>query len=74
MSDITTAVAGDLLTKRELEALNLLKEGYPQKIVGRMMGLSNQSVKNYATIILIKLDAPNMVNAVYKATVRGMLT
>ena len=64
---------GDALTTREMEVLQLLKDGYCQELVGDMLGISRQTVKNYGSALLVKLDAPNMVNAVYKAAKAGLI-
>ena len=67
------AEAGQRLTPRELQILNLLKEGHNQPVVAVMLSISHQTIKNHCTAILTKMDTPNMVNAVYKLTKAGVL-
>ena len=65
--------AGEALNPQEIDVLNMLKEGYSQPLAAEMLGRALGTTKNQALYILIKLDAPNMVNAAYKAAKAGLI-
>jgi DNA-binding NarL/FixJ family response regulator len=60
----TTAVR---LTERELDVLRLVAGGYSNKEIGRVLGISDGTVKNHMTEILQKLGARDRTHAVLKA-------
>jgi DNA-binding NarL/FixJ family response regulator len=55
------------LTERELGVLRLVAGGYSNKEIGRVLGISDGTVKNHMTEILQKLDARDRTHAVLKA-------
>ena len=61
------------LTKRELEILGLIAQGYHSKQIADKSGTSYQTVKNQASTILMKLGAVNRAHAVSLAKERGLL-
>lgn len=55
------------LTEREAGVLRLVACGYSNKEVGRVLGISDGTVKNHMSDILQKLDARDRTHAVLKA-------
>ena len=62
------------LTPRELEVLELLAEGLPNKAIAGRLGISDQTVKFHVASISGKLGASNRTDAVRRAVRRGLLT
>lgn len=61
------------LTKRELEVLQLLKEGKTNKAIASELFISERTVKFHVSILLNKLDAKNRTEAVQIALKRGIV-
>lgn len=61
------------LSARELSILRLVAGGYSNKEIGRTLGISDGTVKNYVSEILRKLDARDRTHAVLKALAARML-
>jgi DNA-binding NarL/FixJ family response regulator len=64
---------GTGLTSRELQVLQLLARGYPNKAMARQLVLSEHTVRAHLRNIMRKLDAENRVQAVARATREGLL-
>ncbi len=62
------------LTKREMEVLNLIKEGKTNKIIASDLYISERTVKFHVSILLSKLDAKNRTDAVQIAVKRGLVS
>ena len=62
------------LTPRELEVLNLLAEGLPNKAIAARLQISDQTVKFHVASICGKLGVGNRTSAVRAAVRRGWLT
>ena len=62
------------LTPREIEVLELLAEGLPNKAIAGRLGISDQTVKFHVSSISGKLRAANRTDAVRKAVRRGLIT
>ena len=62
------------LTPREIEVLELVAEGLPNKAVAVRLGISDQTVKFHLTSISGKLGAINRTDAVRRAVLRGLIT
>ena len=62
------------LTPRELEVLELVGEGLPNKAIAARLGISDQTVKFHVASICGKLDAVNRTDAVRRAIHLGILT
>jgi DNA-binding NarL/FixJ family response regulator len=54
------------LTARELEVANLVAQGLPNRRIGVIMGLQEQSVKNLVSIVMRKLNCENRVQVALK--------
>ncbi|WDC85549.1 response regulator transcription factor [Caloramator sp. mosi_1] len=53
----------DSLSKREVEVLLRISQGYSNKEIGEQLFLSEKTVKNYATNIFDKLNVKDRVQA-----------
>ena len=62
------------LTPREIEVLELLAEGLPNKGIAARLGISDQTVKFHVAAIMGKLDASNRTDAVRRAVRRGLVS
>ncbi|MBE7473689.1 MAG: DNA-binding response regulator [Anaerolineae bacterium] len=63
----------DPLTPRELEVLQLLAEGLPNKAIARRLDISDHTVKFHVNAILSKLNAQSRTDAVVRATRLGLI-
>jgi DNA-binding NarL/FixJ family response regulator len=69
------APAGDEpLTPREIDVLELLAEGLPNKAIAERLKISDQTVKFHVASISGKLGAANRTDAVRRAVRRGLIT
>ena len=66
--------AGEPLTAREVQVLELLAEGLPNKAIAERLGISDQTVKFHVAAISGKLGAANRTDAVRRAVRRGLIT
>ena len=62
------------LTAREVEVLELLAEGLPNKSIATRLGISDQTVKFHVASICGKLGAANRTDAVRRALRRGLIS
>ena len=64
----------EALTPREIEVLELLAEGLPNKGIAERLGISDQTVKFHVASICGKLGASNRTDAVRRGLVRGLIS
>jgi DNA-binding NarL/FixJ family response regulator len=62
------------LTAREVEVLERLAEGLPNKAIAERLGISDQTVKFHVASIYGKLGVSNRTAAVRRAVRRGMIS
>jgi DNA-binding CsgD family transcriptional regulator len=62
------------LTPREVQVLELMAEGLPNKTIAARLGISDQTVKFHVSSITGKLGAANRTDAVRRAVRRGLVT
>jgi DNA-binding NarL/FixJ family response regulator len=62
------------LTAREIQVLELLAEGLPNKAIAARLRISDQTVKFHVSSISGKLGAANRTDAVRRAVRRGLIT
>jgi DNA-binding CsgD family transcriptional regulator len=62
------------LTAREIQVLELLAEGLPNKAIAARLHISDQTVKFHVASISGKLGAKNRTDAVRRAVRRGLIT
>ncbi len=53
-----------ILSKREIEVLELLSYGFEDKEIATKLQISTRTVQTYVTRLLLKLNARNRTNAV----------
>ncbi|MQA31038.1 MAG: hypothetical protein GEU82_14600 [Luteitalea sp.] len=61
------------LTAREVEVVELLTEGLPNKAIAARLGISDQTVKFHVAAICGKLGAANRTDAVRRAIRHGVV-
>ncbi len=71
--DFDTPTLAEPLTPRELEVLQLLAEGLPNKTIARRLDISDHTVKFHVNAILSKLGAQSRTEAVVRATRLGLI-
>jgi DNA-binding NarL/FixJ family response regulator len=69
---VELAITGDTLTPREVDVLDLLARGLDNSEIAHALYLSQHTVKNHVSSILIKLQVENRIQAAVRA-VRGGL-
>jgi DNA-binding NarL/FixJ family response regulator len=62
------------LTAREVQVLELLAEGLPNKAIATRLQISDQTVKFHVSSISGKLGARNRTDTVRRAVRRGLIT
>ena len=67
-----TASFDEPLTPREIQVLELLAEGLPNKAIAGRLGISDQTVKFHVASLSGKLGAANRTDAVRRAVRRGL--
>ena len=72
--DDTAFAVEEMLTPREVQVLELLAEGLPNKAIAERLGISDQTVKFHVSSISGKLGAANRTDAVRRAVRRGLIT
>jgi len=74
MADATTAApATSLLTPRESEVLGLMREGFTNTEIGRLIGASTRTAKAHVAAIIEKLQVIDRTQAVARAFDLGLL-
>jgi DNA-binding NarL/FixJ family response regulator len=63
----------ETLTAREIQVLELVAEGLPNKVIAERLGISDQTVKFHIGSISGKLGAGNRTDAVRRAVRRGLI-
>jgi DNA-binding NarL/FixJ family response regulator len=64
---------GSLLTPRELEVLGLMREGFTNTDIGRLIGASTRTAKAHVAAIIDKLQVIDRTQAVARAFDLGLL-
>ena len=73
VSSATQAKAIENLTKREMEVLTLVAQGYTNKAIGLQLGISDRTVQGHLAHIFAKLQAGSRTEAVMRAVSLGWL-
>lgn len=64
---------GSMLSVRELEVLGLLRHGYTNAEIGRLIGISERTVRAHVASIMDALGAPDRAGAVARGFDLGLL-
>jgi len=72
--DVSDRVKEEPLTPREIQVLELVAEGLPNKAIAARLDISDQTVKFHVSSICGKLGAANRTDAVRRALRRGLIT
>jgi len=78
---IGTAVADQMaaaqetgaISRRELEVLGLVRQGFTNAEIGRLLGISERTAKAHVGALLVKLQAADRAEAVARGFERGLL-
>ena len=65
--------ARELLSQRELEVLGLIRQGFSNDEIGRLLGISERTVRAHVTAILAALGAVDRAQAVARGFELGLL-
>ena len=71
---LASTVPFEALTERELEVLNLLAQGMPNKEIASQLVISERTAKFHVSSIMGKLGATNRTEAVALAAQKGLIT
>jgi DNA-binding NarL/FixJ family response regulator len=71
--DADEDIAREALTPREIQVLELLAEGLPNKAIAARLLISDQTVKFHVASIAGKLGAVNRTDVVRRAVRRGLI-
>ncbi|MFE5888286.1 response regulator transcription factor [Streptomyces sp. NPDC002285] len=66
--------SASMLTPRECQVLDGIKEGYSNRMVGRVLGISERTVKVHVHSIFIKLGAASRTEAVISGIRNGCIS
>jgi DNA-binding NarL/FixJ family response regulator len=72
--DVAEQGIGEPLTPREVQVLELLAEGLPNKAIAARLTISDQTVKFHIASLSGKLGAKNRTDAVRRGVRRGLVT
>ncbi len=64
---------GGTISRRELETLGLVRQGFTNAEIGRLMGVSENTAKAHVRALLAKLQAADRAEAVARGFERGLL-
>jgi len=70
---VHVGAGGFSLTPRELEVVALMREGFTNQEIGRLLGISTHTAKAHVAGVLDKLNASDRTQAVAKAFDLGLL-
>ena len=62
-----------VLTRREMEVLGLVRQGFTNAEVGLLLGISERTAKAHVAALLVKLHASDRTEAVARGFERGLL-
>ena len=72
LKEIEPAIAAPELTPRELEVLDLVARGLDNSEIAKALFLSQHTIKNHVSSILIKMQVENRIQAAVRAVRSGL--
>ncbi len=69
-----TATLEEQLTSREIQILHYVAQGYANKLIASELGISENTVKNFMSRVLTKLNANDRTDAVVIAIKLGLIS
>ena len=73
LGEVRAPGSAPLLTPREMEVLQLIADGLPNKDIAALLGVSVSTVKLHVQEVLVKLQAADRTQAAVKALRQGWL-
>jgi DNA-binding NarL/FixJ family response regulator len=70
---LAVAQEGGDVSRRELEVLGLIRQGFTNAEIGRLLGVSENTAKAHVKALLLKLQAADRAEAVARGFERGLL-
>lgn len=64
---------GGVISRRELETLSLIRQGFTNAEIGRLLGISENTAKAHVKSLMSKLHAADRAEAVARGFERGLL-
>jgi DNA-binding NarL/FixJ family response regulator len=71
--ELAMHAADELLSAREMEVLQAVAQGQPNKLIARSLGIAEETVKTHMARIFTKLKANDRTHAVLIGMKRGMI-
>lgn len=62
-----------LVSRREMEVLGLISQGFTNAEIGRLLGIAERTAKAHVAALLVKLQASDRAEAVARGFERGLL-
>ncbi len=62
-----------MVSRREMEVLGLVRQGFTNGEIGRLLGISERTAKAHVASLLVKLQASDRAEAVARGFERGLL-
>lgn len=62
-----------VVSRREMEVLGLVRQGFTNGEIGRLLGISERTAKAHVAALLVKLQASDRAEAVARGFERGLL-
>jgi DNA-binding NarL/FixJ family response regulator len=70
---LAVAQQGGSISRRELETLGFVRQGFTNAEIGQLMGVSENTAKAHVRALLTKLQAADRAEAVARGFERGLL-
>lgn len=71
--ELATLDEDSTISRREIEVLGLLRQGFTNGEIGRLLEITERTAKAHVAALLVKLDAADRAEAVARGFERGLL-